>query len=456
MSLRTSLLLGILALTTAVLVVAAAVSAVALRAYLLNRTDDQLRGGASLASARGQQLFNGAEPGQDLRAVVAPTEYLVEVRSPSGIVTRLSGARSVPTGSLLDKVNGKTGTPVTVESGSGDYRVVAVVVAGAIVVVGLPLAIVDGTVRQLLLIEALVAVALLIGLALLARLLVVRRLRPLEGITSTATAISGGDFDRRVSIVDSERTEVGRLTRAVNGMLARIQAALSARARSEERLQRFVADASHELRTPLTSVRGYLHLLSSGMVTEQDRPDVLRRLDDETTRMGAIVDDLLYLARLDAEPALLSQPVDLTAVVRDSVADAIAVEPRRRIILEAPETCVVAGDEHSLRQVMANLLANIRAHTPIDAPSTVTLHNGSEGVHVEVADSGPGLEPAALERMFDRFYRGDPGRSASGGSGLGLAIVAEVIRAHGGEVAARSNPAGGLTVWFRLTSSLPS
>jgi two-component system OmpR family sensor kinase len=166
--------------------------------------------------------------------------------------------------------------------------------------------------------------------------------------------------------------------------------------------------------------------------------------------MGAIVDDLLCLARLDAEPALRSQPVDLTAVVRDSVADAIAVEPHRRITLDAPDLCVVTGDEDSLRQVMANLLANVRAHTPIDAPSTVTLHNRPDGARVEVADSGPGLEPPARDRIFDRFYRGDPGRSASGGSGLGLAIVAEVIRTHGGDVAALGSPGGGLTVGFWL------
>ncbi|RSM36455.1 sensor histidine kinase [Amycolatopsis balhimycina DSM 5908] len=451
--LRTSLLLGILGLTAAVLTAAAVVSAAALHADLSGRIDHQLRGAAGLLLARGRHLFDGTGPGQELRAVMAPTDYVVEVRDPAGAITLLSGARSTPTVPLLGQVRAATVDPVTVESGSGRFRVVVVQVAGATVLVGLPLAPVEETIRQLVLIEALSAIVLLTVLAVLARLLVVRRLRPLEDITTTATAISAGEFDRRITTVAGERaarTEVGRLTSAVNGMLARIQAALFARARSEERLQRFVADASHELRTPLTSVRGYLHLLAAGVVTERDRPDVLRRLDDETARMGAIVDDLLYLARLDAEPALRSQSVDLTAVVRDSVADAIAVEPHRRISLDVPDPCIVTGDEDSLRQVMANLLANVRAHTPIDAPSTVTLHNRLDEARVEVADSGPGLEPPARDRMFDRFYRGDPGRSASGGSGLGLAIVAEVIRTHGGDVAAQSNPRGGLTVWFRL------
>lgn len=452
--LRTSLLLGILALTTAALVAAGTISVIALRAHLFDRTDEQLRGAANLVLARGEQLLRDAGPGQALRAVLAPTDYLVEVRDPAGEVTRLSGMSAPPTWPLLDQVRGTPADPLTVEDGANPYRVVVVDVAGATVLVGLPLAPVVDTVRRLLVIEALTVLAVLTILAVLARVLVMRRLRPLEEITATATAISTGEFDRRMPGGEGEpRTEVGRLTRAVNGMLARIQAALAARASSEERLKRFVADASHELRTPLTSVRGYLQLLDSGIVTEKDRPDVLRRLDDETARMGSIVNDLLYLAQLDAEPTLLSRPVDLTAVVRDSVADAVAVEPNRRIILETAESRVITGDEDSLRQVMANLMANLRAHTPLDVPAAVTVHNGLDGARVEVADRGPGVPPAALERIFDRFYRGDPGRGANGGSGLGLSIVAEVIRAHGGEIGAAGTPGGGLTVWFRLPAN---
>jgi two-component system OmpR family sensor kinase len=445
-TLRTSLLLGILALTFAALATAAAVSAVAMRAYLLDRTDNQLRGAANLVLARGTQLM---ADGRTLRSVVAPTDYLVEVREPAGDITRISGTSELPARPILDQLSGATG-PSTVEAGANQYRVVVVDLAGATVLVGLPLAPVGDTVRRLVVIEAVTAIAVLVILAVLARVLVVRRLRPLEAVTAAATAISSGDLDRRMPAGASARTEVGRLTRAVDGMLARIQSALHASARSEERLKRFVADASHELRTPLTVVRGYLQLLDAGAITERDRPDVVRRLDDETTRMGAIVDGLLYLARLDAEPALRNEPVDLASVVRDSVADAVAVEPDRRISLQAPESCVVAGDEDSLRQVMANLMTNLRAHTPPDAPATVTVHSGAEGVSVEVADRGPGLTEAGRERMFDRFYRGDPGRGASGGSGLGLAIVTEVIRTHGGRLGAKETPGGGLTVWFRL------
>jgi two-component system, OmpR family, sensor kinase len=448
LQLRTSLLLGILALTLAALAAAATVSAVAMRAYLLDRTDDRLRGAAKLVLARGDQLL---ADDQVLRLVIAPTEFLVEFRDPAGDITRLSGASPLPTRPLLDGLPDGAAGLDTVEAGR--YRVIVVDLAGSTVLVGLPLAPVEDAVRRLVVIEASTGLAVLVILAVLARVLVVRRLRPLDSVTATATAISHGDLDRRMPAVAGERTEVGRLTSAVDGMLARIQAALSARARSEERLKRFVADASHELRTPLTSVRGYLQLLGAGAVTERDRPDVLRRMDDETARMGAIVDDLLYLARLDAEPALRHEPVDLAAVVRDSVADAVAVEPVRRLTLSAPETCVVTGDEDSLRQVMANLMANLRAHTPSDTTATITVHNGADGVLVEVTDRGPGLDQAGRERMFDRFYRGDPGRGASGGSGLGLSIVAEVIRTHGGRFGAGPTPGGGLTVWFRLPGS---
>jgi two-component system OmpR family sensor kinase len=187
------LLLGILGLTATVLVVAALVSAVALRAYLLGRIDSQLRGAAGLVQARGGHLIESTGPGQEQRTVIAPTDYLVEVRDPAGTITRLSGARPVPTAPLLDQLRAATADPVTLESGSGRFRVD---VAGATVLVGLPLAPVEETVRQLVLIEALSAVALLIVLAILARLLVVRRLRPLEDITATATAISAARVRR--------------------------------------------------------------------------------------------------------------------------------------------------------------------------------------------------------------------------------------------------------------------
>jgi two-component system OmpR family sensor kinase len=319
--------------------------------------------------------------------------------------------------------------------------------------VALPLAPVHQTVRQLAVLEVSGGAAVLVLLGVFARLLLARGMRPLEQITVTATAIADGDLDRRVPVSGPDarvrRTEVGRLTLAVNGMLARIQDALGARARSEERLRRFVADASHELRTPLTSIRGYLQLLRHGIVAATGAPDMLRRADEEAVRMASIVDDLLYLARLDAEPALRHDRVDLVMVVRESLADALAVEPGRPATLAVPEECPVFGDEDALRQVMANLLANVRTHTPAGTPVEVRLTRTDAVARVEVVDHGPGIPTDVAQRAFDRFSRGDTGRG-SGGSGLGLAIVAEILTAHRGEVHLESAVGAGTTVWFTV------
>jgi two-component system OmpR family sensor kinase len=466
--LRTSLALWAVGLTATALLVAAVASAVALRAYLLDRTDDQLVGAAVLVAERGRALTDDGD-GQMLRAVLAPTDYLVEYRRPDGGTTRLSSAVALPARPLLDRAPapppGGRSALTTVDAGpEGVFRVVTLDIAGARVLVGLPLEPVRQTVRQLILIEAAVSAAVLLGLAMTARLLVARRLRPLDEIAATATAIAAGDLNRRVPVAApparAARTEVGRLSVAVNGMLARIQSALAARARSEERMRVFVADASHELRTPLTSIRGYTQLLRTGVVDPQRRPDVLRRVDDEATRMAAIVDGLLYLARLDAEPRLRREPVDLAVVVRDSVADALAAEPLRTITLDSPAHHLVIGDEDALRQVLANLMANVRAHTPVDAPARVELVVGDAEVTVTVTDTGPGIAVEDTARIFDRFHRVAPGAgtadgsgsggSGPGGSGLGLAIVAAAVAAHGGQVGVRAGPGTGVAVWFTL------
>ena len=313
----------------------------------------------------------------------------------------------------------------------------------------------EQTVRSLVVIEAIVAVVVLVLLAVFARLLLTRQLRPRADVTATASAIARGHLDRRIPVhpglrPDTARTEVEHLSLVVNGMLTRIEAALVDRARSEERLRQFVADASHELRTPLTSIRGYLQLLSQGVVTTDSRPDVLQRADHEAGRMAGIITDLMYLARLDAEPAMRREPVDLVVLARDSVADAVVVMPSRTLALDAPATCPVLGDEDALRQVMANLLANVRMHTPDRTPARVVVRRDGSHAVFEVADDGPGLEPEVARRIFDRFYRADASRAGNGGSGLGLAIVAGIVQAHGGETGVRSSPGRGTAVWFRL------
>jgi two-component system OmpR family sensor kinase len=322
------------------------------------------------------------------------------------------------------------------------------------VAIALPLAPIRQTVRRLWIIETVVGVGVLILLAGAAWLVLTWGMRPLEQITATATAIAAGDLTRRVPVAAPRerfaRTEVGRLSLAVNGMLTNIESALAARSRSEGRLRRFVADASHELRTPLTSIRGYVQLLRQGILTVEDRPDVLRRVDDEAARMSTIVGDLLYLARLDLEPALRSEPVDLVDVVRDSIADALAVEPGRPVALELPHRCIVVGDDGALRQVVANLLSNVRIHTPPRTPVSVRVWPDGGSACLQVHDRGPGMPAAVAGRAFDRFARGT---TDTGGSGLGLAIVAEIVSAHGGEVSLQSDPSAGTAVSVRLPAA---
>ncbi|WBB81224.1 HAMP domain-containing sensor histidine kinase [Micromonospora sp. WMMD882] len=440
--LRRGLLLGLVGLTALALLSAGLVSTFALRAYLVHRTDDQLRSAAAVVTSRAGLLTG--QPGGAVRAAVAPSDYLVEIRHPDGTLTRISAAPP-PAVPLVDQVTAPTtdGVSVPVDVG-GQWRAVTVRADAAVVLIALPLTPVRQTVRRLVLVELAAGAAALSLLAVLARLLVVRGLRPLDRITATAAAIADGELGRQVSLhgvrAGVPRTEADRLTLAVHGMLARLQAAIAARTRSEQRLRDFAADASHELRTPLTSIRGYLQILRHDMIEPERRAEVLARSEDEAVRMGRILDDLFYLARLDAEPRLRRDRVDLAVLARDCLADLLAVQPGRPATLRAPTPAPVTGDEHALRQVLTNLLANVRAHTPPGAAVTVEVTVVADRVRVRVTDAGPGFPAALAARAFDRFTQGEPGRG--GGSGLGLAIVAGIVAAHGGEVGLTAAPEG--------------
>ncbi|MBG0816494.1 cell wall metabolism sensor histidine kinase WalK [Planomonospora sp. ID82291] len=461
MTLRVRLLLLMVALTALALTVTGAASVFALRSHLVGRIDDQLQGAASIA--RQSPLLAGADRVELLRTAIAPTEYLVELRREDGVITGTAFTGGLRPGALLERAPvppaGGSSAPETIDTGAaGRYRTVSFTGPGGRVraVVALPLQPVRDAVVRLLLVESLTALAVLLVLSSAARLSIIRGLRPLDRIADTAGAIADGDLSRRVPET-SPRTEAGRLAQAVNGMLARIESALSARARSEERLRRFVADASHELRTPLTSVRGYLQLLRQGIVTPEGRPDAVRRADEEAARMAKIIDGLLYLARLDQEPRLQPGPVDLRRVAADSVADALTVEPDRPITLDAPAVCTLVADEDAVRQILANLLGNVRAHTPPRTPARIVLRTSADGAVIEVVDRGPGMGPEALDRAFDRFYRVAPaGRGGSSGSGLGLPIVAAIAHAHGGSARIRSAPGEGTAVEVGLPSQPPS
>jgi two-component system OmpR family sensor kinase len=453
-SLRRSLLAGVVGLTAAALLLAGAVGAVVLRAHLLDRTDEQLRAAAVLVQSRTALLTGAGEQGATLRSVVSVTDYLVEVRRPGAGTVRLLGGPPLPAQPLLDLARAEEPDPQTVEAPSGRYRAVVVRDERATVLVALPLEPVRATVARQAAAAGVTALVVLALLAGLARGLVRHRLRPLDEIAAAATALAGGDLDRRVAAPAADgpaaRTEVGRLSVAINGMLARIQAALADRERSERRMREFVADASHELRTPVTAIRGYLQLVRTGVVDLRERPDVLRRLEQEADRMGALVADLLYLARLDADPPPRAERLDLAAVVRDAVTDARAVEPDRPLEVRVPDRCDVTGDPGALHQAVANLLANVRAHTPRGTPARVTLTVADGRARVTVADDGPGMPGDAAAHAFDRFWRAEQARAATGGAGLGLAIVAGVARGHGGAAGISSAPGRGATVWFTV------
>ncbi|MEU5883820.1 HAMP domain-containing sensor histidine kinase [Spirillospora sp. NPDC047279] len=302
-----------------------------------------------------------------------------------------------------------------------------------------------------------VMLAVLGGVALLAWRAIRRALRPLDEIAETAGAIGGGDLARRVE-APGPKTEVGRLGAALNAMLAQIESAFREREASEERLRRFIADASHELRTPVATVRGYAELFRRGAA---DRPGdlakAMRRIESEAERMGLLVDELLLLARLDQGRPLDRGPVDLAVLAADAVADAGAVEPGRPLILEATGSVVVSGDEERLRQVLANLLANVRRHTPAGTPATVRAAlEGGQAV-IEVADRGPGLTGDQRAQVFERFYRADEARSRDhGGAGLGLSIVAAVAEAHGGAATVRSAPGEGASFRVAFPAAAPA
>jgi two-component system OmpR family sensor kinase len=275
-------------------------------------------------------------------------------------------------------------------------------------------------------------------------------LRPLDAIEGTAAAIAAGDLSRRVERAEN-RTEVGRLGLSLNAMLAQIESAFRAREASERKLRRFVADASHELRTPLAAVRAYAELFERGAAT---RPDDLERsmtgISRESERMSLLVDDLLLLARLDDGRPLARDRVQLDEVVGEAVETAQAVDAGRPIELDA-DPAVVIGDRDRLRQIVDNLLANVRAHTPPGTPVAISVRRRNGAAAIAVRDSGPGLDAEHLEHVFERFYRVDSSRArASGGVGLGLSIVAAVAEAHGGHVSARSQPGDGATFEISL------
>ncbi|MFI5607222.1 sensor histidine kinase [Amycolatopsis sp. NPDC051903] len=334
----------------------------------------------------------------------------------------------------------------------GEYRVIASFApSGDFSVVGLPLSDVSDTLWRLGFIFGGVALGGIFVAGIAGAVTIRRTMAPLDRLAATASRVSELQLDRgevalseRVPEVDTDpRTEVGKVGFALNRMLGHIANALKARHASESRVRQFVADASHELRTPLAAIRGYAELTRrSG---EQVPPDVafaMSRVESESARMTTLVEDLLLLARLDAGRPVVPEPVDLSRLVADAVADSHVAGPDHKWRLELPgEPISVLGDAGQLHQVVLNLLGNARTHTPAGTTVTTALSTQDGWVRLSVLDDGPGIPPEILPDVFERFARGDTSRSrAAGSTGLGLAIVAAVVAAHRGRVSVFSEP----------------
>jgi two-component system OmpR family sensor kinase len=401
-----------------------------------------------------------------------------------------------------DWVAGLVGKTVTVpaESGGGHWRLTAFPAQftndatgqtfNGTIIVGIDVSSVYRTLDGLALIDLIVSAVVLAALAIVGIAIVRSSLRPLTDIELTAGAIAAGDLSQRVPDRDP-RTEVGRLGRSLNTMLAQVEAAFHARERSEaaarwseERMRQFVADASHELRTPLTAIRGYAEYYrqrggatgngarhaapasaepgsaADGRLSEPDVDRIMQRVEQESARMGVLVEDMLLLARLDQQRPIERRPVDLLTLAADAVQDARMIAPQRKIELTVGSGAafLVLGDEARLRQVITNLMSNALTHTPDGTPIDVRLlTHGPDGrltvpsVTLEVDDHGAGLAKEQADRVFERFYRADQARGRkTGGAGLGLAIVAALVTAHGGAVGVDTAPGSGAMFWITL------
>jgi len=475
-SLRTRLLLLQLGVATVFLLVLGTVGTLVLSSRL-NRnfnTDliaESLHSPAQLAGAAGAYAAVGVPPpGTPVQATARRQVVGLTAKGPVTEALAAAVRAQAPRALLGDRRR-----LFTIVGNGVQFRAVARVAklgpAGGgqvgLFIIGRPVSEVGGQVRSFVLAELITGGVLLALLALGGGALIGRGLEPLGRMARTADGISSGqDLDARMPGAGG-RTEVGRLSGAINTMLDRLQQAFAARLTSERKVREFAADASHELRTPLTTIRGYAELYRQGALGPGELPDAMRRIEQEAQRMSTMVAELLELARLDRPTSLDLAETDLAAVVRDAVADAAAVEPGRPVRAEVPDELVATVDERRIRQVLANLLGNVRAHTPPDTPAVVRLAAqpaaDGDGVLIEVADRGPGMPAVDAARAFDRFHRasrpdGTPGRDGaaaadrSSGSGLGLSIVQAIAYAHGGQATLESAPGQGTRVLVYLPS----
>ncbi|WP_460934116.1 HAMP domain-containing sensor histidine kinase [Phycicoccus ginsengisoli] len=456
-SLSTKLVATVVGLWLVVTLTTSALTVLLLRDYLQNRLDNDVRSSA-LRLGGGPDDRDGDNRGRPFGAPPGGGEFLTLTLA-GGTVTGNRVVAGNTYGQLTDaqvrqvEAAGVGEQPQTVDvKGLGEYRLISRrTPSGTTVITGQPLAVVTETVTKVL---TLVVGGTIIGFVLVGTgglWLVRRNLAPLQRVAHTATSVSRLKLDsgdvavaQRVPDADTDpRTEVGQVGLALNNMLDNVEGALQARHESEQRVRQFVADASHELRTPLASIRGYAEL------SRRERESVpasvshaLARVESEALRMQGLVEDLLLLARLDAGRPLERKPVDLTLLAMDAVSDAHAAAPDHRWVLDLPDEPVeVSGDQARLHQVVANLLANARTHTPAGTKVVTSVHPDDSWVRISVADDGPGIPESLQRHVFQRFTRGDDSRNrAAGSTGLGLSIVDAVAKSHGGRVELASRP----------------
>jgi signal transduction histidine kinase len=480
LSLRGRLLIGLIGLTAIFLVVMGVVSSLVLGHLEQNQFNSELKLAArqsASAIAKGAGGFAAAYLSPrtgDYGELTPSTGSAVEMRDylaalagkPAGQVDEYLRSRAAQDQPFNLTVSGQPTLRVvwrTIDVTLADAAVggTSAPVGRNFILVGRPVSDISSQVSGLVIAELITGGALLALLAGCGSWLIGRGLAPLNRMASTADLItSNGDLTARMSDPD-DRQEIGRLAAAINTMLDRIQQAFGARLRSEQKVRQFAADASHELRTPLTTIRGYAELYRQGALGPGELPNAMRRIEQEADRMSRLVAELLELARLDRESSLDLTETDLAAIAVDAVADARAVEPDRPITADVPPSLVVTADEPRIRQVLANLLGNVRAHTRPGTPVIVRVFPSGDGAVIEVSDAGPGMSPQDAARAFDRFHRGvrgggDPppmptgagttGAGGSTGSGLGLSIVQAIAAAHGGYARLRTAPGAGTTV----------
>ncbi|MFI6624300.1 sensor histidine kinase [Streptomyces sp. NPDC050528] len=490
-SVRRRLILGATLLATAAVMTSQAIGYVVLSSWLLDRVDEQLVEFHPPAPAYDDALQDRLpDPGR--RQDVLPSDFHIFFYDSSGRrLPNSLGSATKPEPRLADDATDlglQDGHPETVPAISGDGRWRVLLNSGPegmSAVVALPLDTVDGATSKLLWLNAVLLAVTIVALIALGRWVVRLGLLPLTRMERTAQDITAGRLDLRLADTDA-RTEIGRLGRVLNSMLDRLQKALVARETSEARLRRFVADAGHELRTPLTAIQGYAQLaLRPELRSGPERNEANRFIAENAERMSLLVDDLQLLATLDKAPSYRRERVDLLSLAADAVSAAAVHSASHPVALGPLRTpadpagtqelglAETVGDPHRLRQILENLLSNVRTHTPPGTGVQVRVGTteagpGTGGTYrsgrttvspplpagvpvsvIEVADDGPGLGPVEAKLVFERFYRADPARSRiRGGSGLGLAIAATIAEGHGGRLELDTAPGRGCV--FRL------